>query len=145
MVGWVVALGLIGHGLAAAQGAASSKTCGAASSSPEDVVQAQVEAFNQHDLDRFANCYTDDAAVKWLGGDRPDTKGIDALKTGYQFLTSLPKERGVEIVKRVVSGPIVVDLERPHGLPPNAPPRPDSVVIYEVRKGKIVNVWFAPK
>jgi len=35
-------------------------------------------------------------------------------------------------------------VEHMRGLPPGAPPVPDTLVIYEVRDGKILNAWFAP-
>ena len=138
----ILTLGLAGHSAAMAQ---SPKTCGAASSSPDDVVQAQVDAYNAHDVDRFASCYADDVTLKSLAGDRPDVKGIEALKTTYKFLTTAPKEFGVEVVKRVVNGPIVVYLERVHGRAANSTAPTDSSVVYEVRNGKIVSAWFPPR
>jgi hypothetical protein len=47
-------------------------------------------------------------------------------------------------MKRVVNGPILVDLERQHGLPAGTPPRPESIAIYEVREGKIERLVSAP-
>ena len=111
---------------------------------PEAVVQAQVEAYNSHDVDGFADCYAENAAIRDLSGKRPELDGREKIRDHYQFLKQGPVGYGVDIVKRVVNGAIVVDLERPHGLPPGTPPRPDSIAVYEVRDGKIVNVWFPP-
>lgn len=122
---------------------ALSIACGA-STDPAAVVQAQVEAYNAHDIAAFAACYADDVTVTDLGGKHTVTKGIPALKTAYAFLAKMPKEFHVEIVQRVVTGPTVVDLERAVGLPGRTD-KPEAVAVYEVRDGKILNAWFPPK
>ncbi len=113
------------------------------SAEPVDVVQAQVEAYNAHDIDSFAACYADDVTITDLTGKRPVVKGIPALKTAFAFLAKVPKDFHVEIVERAATGAIVVDHERVIGLPPEKG-RPESMAVYEVRGGKIVNLWFPP-
>lgn len=120
-----------------------SMACGT-SSDPVAVVQAQLDAFNAHDVEAFAACYADNVTTVELGGKHTVTKGIPALKTAYAFLTKMPKEFHVEIVQRTASGPTVVDLERAVGLP-GRKDQPEAVAVYEVREGKILNVWFPPK
>jgi hypothetical protein len=94
--------------------------CGntSAASSPAEVVQAQVDAYNAHDVEAFATCYADDASVVDLAGKRPEVRGQAALKDAFAFLGRMPRDFGVDIVKRVSNGPVVVDLEHLHGLPP---------------------------
>lgn len=123
--------------------ALSAIACGT-STDPAQVVQAQVDAFNAHDIDAFAACYADDVTVTDLSGKDPVIKGIPALKKTYAFLAKMPKQFHVEIVQRAVTGPIVVDRERAIGLPA-AKGQPEAMAIYEVRHGKIQNVWFPPK
>lgn len=119
--------------------------CGntSATSSPAEVVQAQVDAYNAHDLAAFTACYADDARVIDLSGKRPERKGQAALKQAFAFLGQAPKGFGVDILKRVVNGPVVIDLEHVRGLPPGKH-APDSLAVYEVRDGKIVTLWFPP-
>jgi putative hydrolase of HD superfamily len=119
--------------------------CGntSATSSPAEVVQAQVDAYNAHDIAAFVACYADDASVVDLAGKRPELKGHAALKQAFAFLGKVPKEFGVDIVKRVINGPVVVDLEHLHDLPPGKH-LPDSLAVYEVRDGKIAKLWFPP-
>jgi hypothetical protein len=117
--------------------------CGT-STDPVQVVQAQVDAFNAHDIDAFAACYADDVTITDLSGKDPVIKGIPALKKTYAFLARVPKQFHVEIVQRVVTGPIVADRERAIGLPAGKG-QPEAMAIYEVRNGKIQNVWFPPK
>jgi uncharacterized protein (TIGR02246 family) len=123
--------------------ALSAIACGT-STDPARVVQAQVDAFNAHDIDAFAACYADDVTVTDLSGKDPVIKGIPALKKTYAFLAKMPKQFHVEIVQRAVTGPIVVDRERAIGLPAGRG-QPEAMAIYEVRHGKIQNVWFPPK
>ena len=129
--------------LLSAQAAAA---CGSttAMSRPDEVVQAQVIAYNAHDADAFADCYADDARLVGLSGKRPPIEGKAAIRHAYASLfAGEPKGFGVDILKRTVSGAIVVDLERTHGLPAGKQ-LPDSFAVYEVRDGRIANVWFPP-
>jgi len=116
--------------------------CGA-SDDPVDVVQAQVEAYNEHDLDKFLACYADDAAIYDLTGERPVIQGQSALREAYAFLLSMPEGAGVDIVDRIVSDSIIIDKERFVGLPEGMVV-PDAIAVYEVRGGKIQRVWFPP-
>jgi hypothetical protein len=118
------------------------QTCGN-SQDPVQVVQAQVVAYNAHNIDAFAACYADDVTITDLSGKDPVVHGIPALKTTYSFLARVPKAFHVDIVQRSSSGPIVVDHERLIGLPPEKG-QPEAFAVYEVRNGKIQNVWFPP-
>ena len=110
---------------------------------PTDVVQAQVDAYNAHDLDRFLACYAEDATIYDLSEERPVVRGRSAMREAYSFLESVPDGFRVEITDRLVSNAIVVDTERFFGLPEGIEV-PDAVAVYEVRNGKIQNVWFPP-
>ena len=113
------------------------------STAPEAVVQTQVDAYNAHDLERFVQCYADDITIHDLSGKDPPVKGLAELRKDYQWLTKAPREYRVQIVKRVIVGRIVVDVERVLGLPKEKG-TPEALAIFEVRDGKIRNVWFPP-
>jgi putative hydrolase of HD superfamily len=119
--------------------------CGStnAKSSPTQVVQAQVDAYNAHDIDALVACYADDARLTELDGKRPPIRGRAAIRKAFGFLASQPMAFHVEIVRRTATGPVVVDQERLHGLPPGRHP-PDAFAVYEVRAGLIAAVWFPP-
>jgi hypothetical protein len=131
---------------------AAAVSCSAASScssvnDPAAVVQAQVEAYNRHDVETFLSCYADNATVYWLDGHKQPAKGIKALHDEFAFLGKIPPAGsgfGVDVVTKTVTGPTVANVEHMRGLPPGAAPVPDTLVIYEVRDGKILNAWFAP-
>lgn len=133
----------IGLSLALLPWHAIAATCSSTSSDPAQVVNAQFAAYNAHDVDAFAACYADDVSIISLDGKRPPIKGITALKQVYAFLNKEPKTFRVEIIKRMVNGPIVVDVERVYGLPPGKH-LPDMIAMYEVRNGKVLNAWFPP-
>lgn len=111
------------------------------SQNPEDVVQAQIEAYNAHDVERFASCYSDTVKIYQLGESAPMLSGLSQLTESYQFLNQVPKEYKAIIDKRIVNGPFVIDNERVVGRGPDLEDV-SVVAIYEVRDGKILNVWF---
>ncbi|TBR36391.1 hypothetical protein EYV96_17060 [Dyella terrae] len=107
-------------------------------------MQAQVEAYNAHDIDTFASCYAPDVTITDLSGKRPVVTGTEALKKAYAFLATMPKAFHVDIVQRVVNGPVVVDQEQVLGLPADKG-KPRALAVYEVRNGKILHAWFPPR
>ena len=117
-------------------------SCGNTSSSsdPAEVVDAQFAAYNAHDLDSFAACYADNVSMIDIAGKNPPIKGMAELKMAFAYLSRKPPGGGVEIIRRIVNGPVVIDQERPLGVKD----KPDLIAIYEVRNGKIQNVWFPP-
>jgi hypothetical protein len=78
-----------------------------------------------------------------LDGKRPPIRGQAAIRKAFGFLARQPKAFHVEIVRRSATGPVVVDQERLHGLPPGKH-LPDAFAVYEVRAGLIAAVWFPP-
>lgn len=118
-------------------------TCGD-SSDPASVVDAQLAAYNAHDIDAFSACYSTDVRIHDLSGRYPVRSGQAELRKAYAFLHDVPAAFGVRIVRRIESGPIVVDHERIVGLPEKEG-TPEAVAVYEVRNGKISQVWFPPK
>jgi putative hydrolase of HD superfamily len=139
---WVASLLLA----AAAVPCCALPTCGN-STEPAAVVQAQVEAYNEHNVEAFVSCYATNVSIYWLDGKTPTVKGLDALRAKFAFLGRIPAAGagyGVDILTKTITGPTIANVEHLRGLPPGAPPQPDTLVIYEVRDGKILNVWFAP-
>lgn len=113
------------------------------SEEPEEVVQAQVEAYNAHDLEKFLACYAADAAIYDLAGEQPVVRGQSDIRKAYAFLEDMPDGAGVKIVDRMTNDSIVVDKERFVGLADGVV-IPDAVAVYDVRNGKIQSVWFPP-
>jgi hypothetical protein len=109
--------------------------------SPEAVVQAQLDAYNRHDLEGFLSYYADDAQLL----DYPaqvTQDGKAAMRPRYEKRFATPNLRA-EIIERIVFGRFVIDHERIV-----APPSTDvieAVATYEVVGGKIVRVTFLRK
>ena len=122
---------------------ASDASACSASTAPEQVVQAQLEAYNALNIGLFANCHSADIKIKNSQEGAPDIIGQEILVKAYQFLKTAPKSFKVILENRIVNGPVVVDYERLTRLGDG---RDDmfAVTVYEVRNGKIVSVWFPP-
>ena len=112
----------------------------AAVTAAERVVQAQLEAYNRHDLDAFVATYHPDVRG-YTYPDRPMFTGVAELRTTYaEFFAAAPTVRA-RIVRRIVQGNHVIDHEEVTGMPgAEGPVR--AVAVYEVREGRIASVRF---
>jgi hypothetical protein len=138
-----ITLALLAASVLPLQAFASTASCGT-SNDPAAVVNAQVVAYNAHDVDAFAACYASSIRIQNLSGsNNPDIQGQDMLRKSYNFLTRMPRDFHVQVMQQMVSGTIVVNLERVIGRPDGKPPI-DVIAIFDVRDGKIANVWFPP-
>jgi hypothetical protein len=104
------------------------------SETPEQIVQRQVNAYNHHDADVFAETYAADAVVV-----RPNAHPLRSRRaigaTYGQVFVANPKLHA-EIVDRSVSGNVVVDKERVTGFTDGRVV--EATVRYHVRDGSIV-------
>ncbi len=106
---------------------------------PAHVVQAQLDAYNAHDVDRFAACFSDDVRLYRMPAQAPATIGKAALRAFYAEDRFSIATLRAELLNRMTLGDKVVDHERIHGLDE----RPtDVVAVYQVSDGVIANVWF---
>jgi len=107
-------------------------------STPEQVVQEQLEAYNRHDLEGFLRTYAPEVKVF----DFPDTlrfSGQAAMRERYGKLFESNPELRAEIDSRIVQGDHVIDHER---VSLGGGRRLTAVAIYRVEGGKIIAVWF---
>jgi hypothetical protein len=104
-----------------------------------DVVQRQVEAYNDRDLNRFVSSYSETIAIFRMPSTEPSISGKIALTTFYATQRfNLPGLRA-EIVSRIALGNKVIDHERVWGVR-DAPI--EIAAVYEVVAGLIERVWF---
>jgi len=111
-----------------------------AATDPEAIVQAQLEAYNAHDIDAFVATYADDAQIfehpaKLLAA------GPAQLRERYTARFKEPNLRAV-VAKRIIMGNMVIDHERVTRTFPEGPGMLEAVAIYEVQSGKIAKVWL---
>lgn len=103
---------------------------------PEEVVERQLTAYNDHDLDAFAAAYAEDVLV--TASDGSHVQGRQALRETYAATFAEGRCRA-EITDRMAEGEWVVDHEIVHGL---ADDTIRALVAYRVRNGLIDRVDF---
>jgi hypothetical protein len=103
-------------------------------------VEAQLAAYNAHDVDAFMCCYTADCAIDDGDGTRLLT-GHAEMRPRYVALFASSPNLRCEIVSRVCIGDYVIDEEKISGRVPNLR---RAVVIYRIDKssGLISHVRF---
>jgi hypothetical protein len=104
----------------------------------EEIVQRQLEAYNAHDLEAFAACYSEDIQMFRMPSSEPMIQGKAELKEFYGSNRFMTPTLHAEIVNRIVIGNKVIDHERITGLQKDAF---EVVVIYEACDGLIVRTW----
>ncbi len=105
----------------------------------ERVVQAQVDAYNRRDVDAFLATYAPDMKL-YAHPDRLLSSGQDAARAEYTRFFAANPRLNVAIANRMVQGSFVIDHEVVTGLADGSELR--AVAVYEVKDGKIQNVWF---
>ncbi len=104
---------------------------------PETQAQAQLEAYNNRDLNAFANTFSE--GIKLY--NYPNTQfaeGLTELKAMYQDLFSATPDLHCKIITRMVIGNKVIDEEHITANGHNF----SAVALYEVEDGKIAKVTF---
>jgi len=107
-------------------------------STPEQLVQAQLEAYNRQDIEAFLACYHEDCEfIDWPGKVR--LHGHDEWRPRYLELWARSPQLQARIRNRMVLGRHVVDLEQleHHADGPRAP----LVVVYEADGQRLRRVW----
>jgi hypothetical protein len=109
--------------------------------SVERIAQAQLDAYNAQDLDRYCGYFTDDVVIADVGG-AVASEGLQALRDRYAgAFAKFPKNRA-DLVNRIVLGNAVIDHERvDRG--DGATPVFEVAAIYTFRGEKIARVDFA--
>jgi len=110
----------------------------------EDVVQKQLEAYNQRNLAKFCDCYHSEIECMRLISNTITCRGIDEFRKIYENLFKDSPALHCELKSRIILLDSVIDEEfvtgvekYPHGL--------HTVAIYGFREGLIDKVWFARK
>ncbi len=108
-----------------------------AEESPSAIVQKQVTAFNNRNLDAFVARFSDDVSVQRFP-EEAMYKGKDKMLDNYERFFSNTKSSKVEVVKRIALGNTVIDEEitwvdgrEGH-----------QVAIYKINNGQITSMTF---
>ena len=95
-----------------------------------DVVQAAIDAYHDHDLDRVLSYYSPDVVVRDADG-KILMEGIESVRTRYgKAMTDNPNMH-YDIPNRIALGAFVIDEERVTGFTkPGLPDELRAVLIY---------------
>lgn len=104
--------------------------------------QAQLDAYNARDIDRFVACYSADVTVRDLITGEIRMQGRQQMRETYgkQFVDA-PNQRA-HVYNRQVAGDVVFDTEYVDGNPSGRTTH--VTAIYHVVDGVIEQVWFTP-
>jgi hypothetical protein len=103
-----------------------------------DPVQAQLEAYNARDVERFIACYTPDVVIEDGAGNLL-MQGHEAMRQRYGPMFAAYPDLHCRIVSRIRISDYVVDEERITGRSPN---EEHAVAIYRVVGDLIAHVRF---
>jgi hypothetical protein len=108
-------------------------------SSPEAVVQRQLDAYNAKDLAALLGIYADDAELL----EFPSTllaRGSAALRERFAQRFTEPHLHAT-LLSRITVGDLVIDHERVTRTFPEGPGTLELVMLYEVKAGRITRAW----
>jgi hypothetical protein len=123
---------------ATSTGPAATPEPGGPTLEPAEVVDAQLKAFNRHDLEAFLATFAPNATLS----DQPEpvrASGLTELRRVYGPGFADNPSIKISVSSRIVLGRYVVDSEAASGLPDGSSVA--EIVIYEVEAGKIAKVW----
>ena len=103
----------------------------------ETVVQANLDAYNNLDIDTFMSYIADDVEMYNLGECEPYLQGKEKVRERYQTYFERSPELHSEIRKRIIFDNKVIDHELITGANGNKEPF-ELIFMYEVRDGLIV-------
>lgn len=107
--------------------------------SPEELVQKQLEAYNNKDLETFLSFYSDNIRA-FNFPDKEIFTGKNAMRAGYEALFNDNPNLYCEVSNRIVMNNIVVDHERISGLSNGN--LIETIAIFKIENGKISRIYF---
>jgi hypothetical protein len=107
---------------------------------PESVVQRQLDAYNAHDIDALMAAYAEDIELfehpaKLLARGAAQVRERQAARLAEPNLHA-------KLVKRMVMGSIVIDQEVVTRTFPEGPGKIELIATYQVHEGRIAKAWF---
>jgi len=110
---------------------------------PEQIVEKQVIAYNERDIDAFVNCHSSKIELFNFPDNVPFLTGGNALRKRYgEIFTNSPNLHS-EVVKRIAMGNTVIDYEIITGR--NGQETSEFIAIYEITNERIAKARFIKK
>lgn len=111
---------------------------------PEQIVQKNLDFYNQRDIDGFCSLLSDDVILFEFNTEQPIALGLAEVRKIYQGLFIKSPELKSNLLNRIAIGNKVIDHERIMGR--NGLKKPlELVVIYEVNHQKISKLTIVRK
>jgi uncharacterized protein (TIGR02246 family) len=107
---------------------------------PETLVQAQLDAYNDQDINRYMAVFADDCVIADFNG-AITSDGATAIRARYEGMFAKFPENKAILLNRIVVGNTVFDHEDVIRAPGGE--RFQACAIYTIRGNKIVRVDFA--
>lgn len=111
----------------------------AESLSPEAIVDIQIAAYNQGDIEAFVATFAPDVKT-YAYPNTLQISGIENLKKAYAGYFNAHPELHAEVVEKIIQNNFVIYQEFVTGVVGGKDFY--ATAIYEVRDGKIQNIWF---
>lgn len=108
----------------------------------ERLAQAQLDAYNDRDIDAFAACYAEGVRIWDLHAGTLRFEGRAELRRRYGAQFEAHPDLHARLDSRVIVGATAADRETVRGLAPDGA-QVEALAIYEVRDRLIQQVWFA--
>lgn len=102
------------------------------------VVQASLEAYNDHDAAAFAACFATDGIIRSLPDNQVIAHGHEEIKARYLSLFNRYPQVKAMVDKRVEEGSLVMDFEVISGKEQPA----KALGVYLVKDGLITQAWY---
>ena len=105
-----------------------------------NIVEKQLLAFNEKDIETFLSCYSEDIVVKMLETDQVLANGKDELKEIMNISFTSEKSSSTGVINRISQGEFIIDKERIIGHKDGK--IITSLAIYQIKNQKIERLWF---
>jgi len=106
----------------------------------EDIVQKQVNAYNERNLSNFLDCHAENIELYSFSENKPYAIGKENLKNIYQDVFENSPNLNAEILNRMVMGKVVIDHEKVTGR--KGVETSIIIAIYEIENGLIAKARF---
>lgn len=111
--------------------------------SPEEIVQNQLNAYNNRDIDVFVDCHNSDAQLYLFSEKEPFVKGQEQIRATYSEIFNTSPTLFSKLINRIVMGNKVIDHEEITGR--KGVDVLELIAIYEVDETTIVKAHFIRK
>jgi uncharacterized protein (TIGR02246 family) len=109
-------------------------------SASAELIQKQLDAYNNQNIDAFLACYAEDAVLAGLNGDITH-RGLAAIRKRHEDLFYEFPKNHARLVNRIDLGTTVIDHEQVERSPGGD--KFEVAAIYTIEAGKIARVDFA--